>query len=106
MREETLDASADLLAFGIQGLYLFLQGLHNTQLLAELGIETLGTLLGGGAGLALALDKFDGAGDALFESGEIAAAKSEVAGLFVICAFQTARCRDVPRSGIPGMIAT
>jgi hypothetical protein len=49
-------------------------------LFPELRVETVGALLGSGAGLSLALDQLDGAGNTFFEGGKIAAAESEISG--------------------------
>jgi hypothetical protein len=53
-------------------------------LFVELSVEFACMLLCGGAGLALALDEVDGAGDAVFKRGKVGAAESEIALAVVI----------------------
>jgi len=83
LTEKLFNALADLIAFGVESVNFFLQGLHEVALLRELSIEIGDAVLSGGAGLTFAPDDADGARDAVFECGEIGAAESEIALMVV-----------------------
>jgi hypothetical protein len=84
LSEKLFDALTHLIALGVERVNFFLKALHQIALLIELAIEDVDALFGGSAGLALALDKTDGARDAVFERGEIGAAESQIALMVVI----------------------
>jgi hypothetical protein len=79
LTEELLNALANLISLCVEGVNFFLKGFRQVALFVELAIEIGDALFGGSAGLALASDEVDSAGDAVFEGGEIGAAESEIA---------------------------
>ena len=84
MSEKLFDALANLVALRVEGVNLLLQAFHQIALLVELSVENADAFFGGGTGLALVLNEIDGAGDAVFESGDIGAAESEIALMVVV----------------------
>jgi hypothetical protein len=88
LRKQALDALANLVALGVEGAHFVLQGFDEVKLFAELALEGFSPLVGGGAGLAFALDQRDSPGNALFESGKIAAAHGEFSEVVVIVHFR------------------
>jgi len=84
LTEKLFNALADLIALGVQGADFMLECFHQIALFDELSIEDIDALFGCGASLALVPDEIDGARDAVFKSGEIGAAESEIALMVVI----------------------
>jgi hypothetical protein len=82
--EKLFDALANLIALAVECVNFFLKGPDHVALLVQLMIEFVGTLLGDGVGLALTLEETDGASNAIFESGKIGAAKSQIALALVL----------------------
>jgi len=84
LSEKLLDALANLIALGVEGVNFFLECLNQISLFGELSIEVGDALFGCCAGLTLAPDQIDGTGHAFFERREIGAAESEIALAVVI----------------------
>ncbi|WP_109488243.1 hypothetical protein [Occallatibacter savannae] len=94
MTEKLIDALADLFALSVECTDFFLEGFHQIALFVELTIEHIDPLFRSGAGLALALHETDCTGDAVFKSGKISAAESEIA-LMVVIHFRVLVFRDL-----------
>jgi len=87
LTEKLFNALANLIAFGVETVNFFLQSPDQIALLGELSIEICDAMFGGGASLALALDKAHRTGDPVFQSGKIGTAECEIA-LFVVIHFR------------------